>query len=702
MKAILSPMIILMEKMNFKKRFFFICLLIFGTLGTISSLYLNSKIHERIFLLNEIAPAKYYEPISNLMKILENSQMKHQLSANQGLESGAKASSSELDNDVNLAITRLIELSRRGWTTENISQKIQLIEVNWNRLKTDLDKGKYNQELNSRTQEIITSLSNLLQTIGDESNLNEDTNPISTSLINIFVRYGLQATDTTSDLRDVGTAVLLQKELSLLNRDKINNTLGLQKYLDMRIADSMRLLLQLDNGLAKYFTNHLEIFANNSVNSYIQRKLLQSSAIETNEKEYITDLSEYINNYFTSSDYAYKAFIDIIGSRISIINYNIAYTVSGLIAILVFICYIFLAFYYSTNQAVQSLISNANLISNGDLSQTLNTNRSDEFGLLMHALTNMQIKIKEIVLQIKNTSNTVGRGALEISQGNLDLSKRTEEQASSLASTAASMEELSITVKENANQSHKASELAEHARKQAASSGEVVNDAVSAMSQINASSKKIAEISGVIDEIAFQTNLLALNAAIEAARAGEQGRGFAVVAQEVRNLAQRSSTAAKEINTLITDSVEKISTGTELVNRSGSALEEIVKSAISVSELVASIATATTQQSKGLDEINKAITQMDGITQQNAALVEETAATSENVNNQVRDLIKLIDFFKDGNITDAFIMPQASATNLSSTKDATSQHEQIRNVHLKSFVPKQERKSNPDQDWNEF
>jgi methyl-accepting chemotaxis protein len=264
------------------------------------------------------------------------------------------------------------------------------------------------------------------------------------------------------------------------------------------------------------------------------------------------------------------------------------------------------------------------------------------------------------------------------------------------------MEELSVTVKENAEQSKKAAELADDARKQADSSGVVVNDAVAAMTQINASSKKIAEISSVIDEIAFQTNLLALNAAIEAARAGDQGRGFAVVAQEVRNLAQRSSTAAKEINILITESVDKISSGTELVNKSGAALQEIVKSSLSVSELVTSIAMATTQQSIGLEEINKAITQMDGITQQNAALVEETAATSENVNDHVRELIKQIDFFKHADSDEKNVVTNVKA-------ERPIHHHKLKDTDDNSIIHKPIhpgvstlKRKGADQDWKEF
>ncbi|MBS0290207.1 MAG: HAMP domain-containing protein [Proteobacteria bacterium] len=347
------------------------------------------------------------------------------------------------------------------------------------------------------------------------------------------------------------------------------------------------------------------------------------------------------------------------------------------------------------------LISSADAIAEGDLTQNFTKERADEFGVLLNTLGNMQGKISTIVQKIRSSSYSVGRGAREIAQGNLDLSKRTEEQATSLASTAASMEELSVTVRENANQSKQAAQLAEHAREQADVSGAIVNDAVEAMSQINARSKKISEISAVIDGIAFQTNLLALNAAIEAARAGEQGRGFAVVAQEVRNLAQRSSASAKEINTLITDSVEKISKGSELVTKSGEALHEIVKSASSVSDIVASIATATTQQAKGLEEINKAITQMDVITQQNAALVEETAAASENVNQQVRDLISLIEYFKDNAAADPIVCSDSSILNKGQAQTSFNDEPENKET-LKTYVPKSERKESKESDWSEF
>ncbi|GAB6043962.1 methyl-accepting chemotaxis protein [Endothiovibrio diazotrophicus] len=262
------------------------------------------------------------------------------------------------------------------------------------------------------------------------------------------------------------------------------------------------------------------------------------------------------------------------------------------------------------------------------------------------AMRDMVEKLREIVIHVRGATDEVANGSGEIAQGNSDLSQRTEEQASSLEETASSMEQLTSTVKQNADNARQANQLASGARNEAERGGEVVSQAVTAMAEINASSKKIADIIGVIDEIAFQTNLLALNAAVEAARAGEQGRGFAVVAQEVRKLAQRSADSAKEISELIKDSVAKVDEGSKLVDASGSALHEILQAVKNVTDVVSEIAAASAEQTTGIEQVNKAIMQMDEVTQQNAALVEEAAAASKSLEDQAAGLREAIGFFK--------------------------------------------------------
>jgi methyl-accepting chemotaxis protein len=287
-------------------------------------------------------------------------------------------------------------------------------------------------------------------------------------------------------------------------------------------------------------------------------------------------------------------------------------------------------------------------LAEGDLTQTMDGDFQGEFAELRDAINSSISNLLNMVNDIIKASGSISSGATEIAQGNQDLSQRTEEQASSLEETASSMEEMTSTVKQNADNARQANQLASAASEQATSGGEVVGKAISAMAEINNSSKKIADIIGVIDEIAFQTNLLALNAAVEAARAGEQGRGFAVVAGEVRNLAQRSAGAAKEIKALINDSVEKVDEGSKLVDESGKTLGEIVEAVKKVTDIIAEIAAASQEQSTGIEEVNKAVMQMDEMTQQNAALVEEAASASESMEDQAKSMMDLMTFFKIG------------------------------------------------------
>ena len=282
----------------------------------------------------------------------------------------------------------------------------------------------------------------------------------------------------------------------------------------------------------------------------------------------------------------------------------------------------------------------------GDLTKRITAEYSGTFAKLKEDANTTMDKLTDMVVSIRQASESINVAAREIAAGNSDLSSRTEEQAASLEETASSMEELTATVKQNADNAKQANEQTISASNVATRGGEVVQQVVTTMSEINASSKKIADIIGVIDGIAFQTNILALNAAVEAARAGEQGRGFAVVAGEVRNLAQRSASAAKEIKQLISDSVEKISGGTELVNRAGTTMEEIVASVKRVTDIMAEISSASAEQSSGIEQVSQTVTQMDEVTQQNASLVEEASAAARSLEDQAKAMEALVQRFR--------------------------------------------------------
>ncbi|MGO4377603.1 methyl-accepting chemotaxis protein [Pseudoduganella sp. RAF53_2] len=299
-------------------------------------------------------------------------------------------------------------------------------------------------------------------------------------------------------------------------------------------------------------------------------------------------------------------------------------------------------------QPLQKAVDAARRVAAGDLTTQIEVSGKDETGQLLLALKDMNQALLNIVLEVRNGTDSIGTSSIEIAAGNQDLSSRTEQQAASLEETASSMEELTSTVKNNADNARQANQLADAAASVAVKGGSVVSEVVGTMESINESSRRIVDIISVIDSIAFQTNILALNAAVEAARAGEQGRGFAVVASEVRNLAQRSAGAAKEIKELINDSVDKVNQGSKLVGEAGSTMEEIVASVQRVTDIISEITAASAEQSVGIDEVYKAIGQMDTVTQQNAALVEESAAAADSMRQQCTSLAQVVSVFNVG------------------------------------------------------
>lgn len=359
-----------------------------------------------------------------------------------------------------------------------------------------------------------------------------------------------------------------------------------------------------------------------------------------------------------------------------------------------------------TSALIKEVSIIAEEISEGNLSQKIDTSDHSEEGRLLSIMSTMQDKLAGVVGTIRVSAEGVATASSEIAQGNIDLSHRTEEQASSLEETSASMKELGSTVRQNADNAKQANELAMKASTVAIKGGEVVSDVVNTMKGINEASQKIADIISVIDGIAFQTNILALNAAVEAARAGEQGRGFAVVDGEVRNLAQRSAEAAKEIKSLITNSVERVEQGTALVDQAGMTMNEVVTSIRHVTDIMNEINNASSEQSDGITQVGDAVTQMDENTQQNAALVEQTAAAAESLKNQAQQLVKAIAMFQINQNKKAVNAtpnrkPAASAS-MSKDKGKRRGPNRAQNVTQPNDFGAQKAKTGTDDEWDTF
>ncbi|VXB58212.1 Methyl-accepting chemotaxis protein I [Burkholderia sp. 8Y] len=322
----------------------------------------------------------------------------------------------------------------------------------------------------------------------------------------------------------------------------------------------------------------------------------------------------------------------------------------------------------SITRPVRDAVKVAQAVARGHLTSNVTVTSTDEIGQLLQALRDMNVSLISVVGQVRSGADTVGTATAQIAAGNQDLSSRTEEQAASLEETASSMEELTSAVRQNADNAQQANALAGNASDVARKGSAVVGRVVETMTDISASSAKIADITGIIEGIAFQTNILALNAAVEAARAGEQGRGFAVVASEVRSLAQRSSSAAKEIKELITASVDKIHDGSTLAGEAGKTMSEVTQAVARVTQIMGDIAAASTEQSRGIEQVNQAVTQMDQVTQQNAALVEEAAAAATSLEEQGRQLSEAVAFFSIG---EARVNPMHADRNLSTRATPT-------------------------------
>ncbi|WP_414694204.1 methyl-accepting chemotaxis protein [Oxalicibacterium sp.] len=517
----------------------------------------------------------------------------------------------------------------------------------------------------------------------------------------------------------MGTSVNAARTLALVKAVEPAN----QEFFQKAITAQSKQISEIQKGLEEAVSTDKEkaLFAemNNRRNAYIdQRKAIiavknSGNMAEANQMidaklvpmldayvDSVKDVLSYYDDEVAQADKSITADYSM-GRTTLIIGALIAILLGALIA---------WRLTRSITRPLKEAVLVAGAVAEGDLTARSSLPPTkDEPGMLLDALGRMQDNLAKTVAQIRTGADTIATASSEIASGNLDLSSRTEEQASSLEETASSMEELTSTVKQNADNARQANQLAVSASDVAGRGGRVVSQVVDTMGEINTSSRKIVDIISVIDGIAFQTNILALNAAVEAARAGEQGRGFAVVAGEVRNLAQRSASAAKEIKSLIGDSVEKVDAGSKLVAEAGTTMDELVDGVKRVADIMAEITAASREQSDGIEQVNQAVTQMDQVTQQNAALVEEAAAAAESLQDQAKRLAQAVSVFRiSGDYVEAAqdVVPQrrtiqSTAARAPSAAPARSPALATTAAHKKVAAPKPVVSTNTD-DWEEF
>lgn len=403
--------------------------------------------------------------------------------------------------------------------------------------------------------------------------------------------------------------------------------------------DERRLLAQISRASTDYHAVRNEIFKLKSVGKTLDVEEMIKSRLEKVQATYQDALQQLLAHHTNMAN-------AIAAESAQVFHTSVVLLVgAGALAVIIGIA---LAIFLTSNivRPIEHAADMARRVADGDLTSIIETSRQDEIGLLLHALFEMNQKLRHVIAEVRQSTQEIESASSEIANGNINLSARTEQQAESLEKTASSMEKMTAAVQNNAQQAQQASHLARTTSQLAQEGGGAVADAVHTMGSINESARKIVDIIAVIDGIAFQTNILALNAAVEAARAGEHGRGFAVVAAEVRTLAQRCASAAKEIKVLIVDSVDKVDVGANLVNRAGDTMSEVVQSVKRVTDMIAEIAASSADQHTGIEQLGHAIMQIENATQQNAGLVEESAATAHAMQDQAHRLAQLINVFK--------------------------------------------------------
>jgi methyl-accepting chemotaxis protein len=615
--------------------------------------------------LERIASAKLevsgLAPIKDVMKLTQLSQQHRGLSAgvlagNEAQATARQAKAVEVSQSYAQAQTSVAALGNA-----KLDALVAQIGSDWTALSAAVgSKSIAGPQSFARHTALIADQLALSEDIVNATGIALDPNAAGYYLQSAVLQYMPRVTEGLGQMRARGNALLAKG--SATPEDKVRlEALGGGIRVSMQAArKAIELAIVANPALGSVVSDALTkaVSATDEGLRLADEKIIRAEALNHPPAEYFAATTKIIDVQFGLINVAFEALRQQLDNTVASIQSRLllsSIVVAAMTALAVWVMVVITA---TTISSVNLALSLAKGVASGDLSQQIVARGSDEMGHLLQALASMQSSLSNVVTTVRSGSEGVATASAEIAQGNSDMSGRTESQASALEQTAASMEELSGTVRQNADSARSANQLALSASSVAAKGGDVVAQVVDTMKGINESSRKISDIIQVIDGIAFQTNILALNAAVEAARAGEQGRGFAVVASEVRSLAGRSADAAKEIKALINASVERVEHGTALVDQAGTTMNEVVTSIRRVTDIMGEISAASNEQALGVAQVGEAIKQMDEVTQQNAALVEEMAAAASSLKNQAADLVDAVSVFRLASDAGVRVRPQ--------------------------------------------
>ena len=589
-------------------------------------------------------------PSTRLLRVLQLTQQHRGLSASalSGNATAAKARASK-QLEVDTALKSFEQILQAQVHNPQIGKRWQTLAGEWTDLSRSIAaQGLAGPESFARHTALIAHLIELHDRVADHFGLTLDPQASTYHLIIGTLVHLPRLTEALGQARALGSTILNSKEATVAQRINLASLSGsaqsglreMTLSVDKSGESEPALALAMKEPMDKTRQGVTQVL------TLIEQQVLRPETHTYAANDYFANTTQAIDSVYALNHSATRLLSSMLSERVHQAQVKTVTLLAVLLLLLGLGAWLAHQVIRAILSAAEQAKATALRIASGDLSEPIEALGQDELAQMLMAMADMQSALTRVVGDVRRGAEGVATASSQIAQGNLDLSQRTESQASSLQETAASMEELSATVQQNAASARQANQLAQGASVVAAQGGEVVGQVVSTMRGINEASRRIADIIGVIDGIAFQTNILALNAAVEAARAGEQGRGFAVVASEVRSLAQRSAEAAKEIKSLIATSVERVEQGSTLVDQAGTTMTEVVASIRRVTDIMGEISAATQEQSSGLGAVSQAVTQMDQATQQNAALVEQSAAAAESLSTQAEQLVQSVAVFR--------------------------------------------------------